>query len=243
MERIAFIVSKESVQVNASHPHRVHPPLKRRGEMSSKYRTTPSGLFEPTAVVASYSANSSRTTLAPYTPSRSSPLKVVFSSRRRGMTVATIDSDLCFPGLRWPKLFNHLLVAEFDFLLGQSHDRWIETLLVLVHVLRLHSWLLPCQGALGSTTSELARAPQMYNSIPVEIWRQTFAVAVRRCVHAQRLQATAAADDHGPFNLGSPHLLQDTLKIKLALCLVSKGFNSIATEFLYESVHLPPTST
>jgi len=77
----------------------------------------------------------------------------------------------------------------------------------------------------------------MYNSIPVEVWRQIFSVAVRRCVHAQRLQATADDDDHDPFNLGSSHLLRDTLKTKLALCLVSKGFNSIATEFLYESVH------
>jgi len=77
----------------------------------------------------------------------------------------------------------------------------------------------------------------MYNSIPVEVWRQIFAAAVRRCVHAQRFQATADDDDHDPFNLASPHLLHGTLKTKLALCLVSKGFNSIATEFLYESVH------
>jgi hypothetical protein len=76
----------------------------------------------------------------------------------------------------------------------------------------------------------------MYNSLPVEIWRQIFAVAVRSCVHAQRLQA-AGDDDHDPFNLGSPHLLRHTLKTKLSLCLVSKDFNSLASEFLYECIY------
>ena len=61
-----------------------------RADRSSSART------EATSVVALYSASSSRprTTLAPYTPSRSSPLKVAFSSRRRGMTAATAVSDL-----------------------------------------------------------------------------------------------------------------------------------------------------
>jgi hypothetical protein len=76
----------------------------------------------------------------------------------------------------------------------------------------------------------------MYNSLPVEIWRQIFAAAVRPCVHAQRLHTTGDVDndDHDPFNL---HLLRETLRTKLALCLVSKRFNSLATEFLYEHVH------
>jgi len=78
----------------------------------------------------------------------------------------------------------------------------------------------------------------MYNSLPVEIWRQIFAAAVRPCVHAQRLHTTGDDDDDDPFNLHSSHLLHDTIRTKLALCLVSKLFNSLATEFLYESVHV-----
>jgi hypothetical protein len=46
-----------------------------------------------------------------------------------------------------------------------------------------------------------------------------------------------ADDDHDPFDLNGPRLLHDNFETKLALCLVSKGFNSLATEFLYESVH------
>jgi hypothetical protein len=76
----------------------------------------------------------------------------------------------------------------------------------------------------------------MSDAVPVEIWRQIFAVAARPCVHAERCQTTADYD-HDPFNLSDPHLLDDSLKTKSALCLVSKGFNSLATEFLYESVH------
>jgi len=85
----------------------------------------------------------------------------------------------------------------------------------------------------------------MYNSLPVEIWRQIFASAVRPCVHAQRLHTTGDDDDdddHDPFNLHSSHLLHDTIRTKLALCLVSKLFNSLATEFLYENVHLTDTN-
>jgi hypothetical protein len=123
---------------------------------------------------------------------------------------------------------------------------------VLVHVLLAHSNSLgpfhsgafPCPGvkALSGTTataSEPARASQMYNSLPVEIWRQIFAVAVRPCVHAQRLHTTGDVDnaDHDPFNLHPSHLLHHTLRTKLALCLVSKCFNSLATEFLYEEFH------
>jgi len=81
----------------------------------------------------------------------------------------------------------------------------------------------------------------MYNSLPVEIWRQIFVAAVRPCVHAQRLHTTGDDDDDDgddPFNLHSSHLLHDTIRTKLALCLVSKFFNSLATEFLYESVHV-----
>jgi hypothetical protein len=74
----------------------------------------------------------------------------------------------------------------------------------------------------------------MYNSLPVEIWRQIFAAAVRPCVHAQR---TGDDDDHDPFNLHPSHVLRDTLTTKSALCLVSRRFNSLATEFLYENVH------
>jgi len=77
----------------------------------------------------------------------------------------------------------------------------------------------------------------MYNSLPIEIWRQIFATAVRPCIHTQRLHTTGD-DDDDPFNLQSSHLLHDTLRTKLALCLVSKLFNSLATEFLYESVHV-----
>jgi len=77
----------------------------------------------------------------------------------------------------------------------------------------------------------------MYRSLPVEIWRQIFAAAGRPCVHAQRLHTTGD-DDDDPFNLHSSHLLHDTIRTKLALCLVSKLFNSLATEFLYESVHI-----
>jgi len=77
----------------------------------------------------------------------------------------------------------------------------------------------------------------MYNSLPIEIWRQIFATAVRPCVHAQRLHTTGD-DDDDPFNLQSSHLLHDTLRTKLALCLVSKPFNSLATQFLYENVHV-----
>jgi hypothetical protein len=79
----------------------------------------------------------------------------------------------------------------------------------------------------------------MYNSLPVEIWRQILAAAVRPCVHAQRLHTTGDVDndDHDPFNSHPSHLLHHTLRTKLALCLVSKGFNSLATEFLYEKVH------
>jgi len=81
----------------------------------------------------------------------------------------------------------------------------------------------------------------MYNSLPIEIWRQIFATAVRPCVHAQRLHTTGDNDDDDdddPFNSHSSHLLHDTIRTKLALCLVSKLFNNLATEFLYESVHV-----
>lgn len=78
----------------------------------------------------------------------------------------------------------------------------------------------------------------MYNSLPVEIWRQIFAEAVRPCVHTQRFQTTGDNDDdHDPFKLHCPHLLHGILRTKMALCLVSKRFNSLATEFLYEYVH------
>jgi hypothetical protein len=79
----------------------------------------------------------------------------------------------------------------------------------------------------------------MYNSLPVEIWRQILAAAVRPCVHAQRFHTTGDVynNDHDPFNLHPSHLLHHTLRTKLALCLVSRCFNSLATEFLYENVH------
>ena len=80
----------------------------------------------------------------------------------------------------------------------------------------------------------------MYNSLPVEIWRQIFAEAVTPCEHAQRFQTTSGDDDdddddHDPFKLHSPH---DILRTKMALYLVSKRFNSLATEFLYEYIHV-----
>ena len=43
-------------------------------------------------------------------------------------------------------------------------------------------------------------------------------------------------DDDDPFNLNPKHL-RGSIKTKLALCLVSKSFNSLATEFLYECIH------
>ena len=77
----------------------------------------------------------------------------------------------------------------------------------------------------------------MYHSLPAEVWRQIFAVAVRPCVHMQRPQNDD--DNHDPFNLSGPgpYLFRDTLKTKLALCRVSKCFNGLATEFLYECVY------
>jgi len=75
----------------------------------------------------------------------------------------------------------------------------------------------------------------MYNSLPAEVWRQIFAAAVRPCVHAQRIQ-TIGDDDDDPFNLNPKHL-RGSIKTNLALCLVSKSFNSLATEFLYECIH------
>jgi len=69
-----------------------------------------------------------------------------------------------------------------------------------------------------------------------EVWRQIFAAAVRPCVHAQRVQ-TIGDDDDDPFNLAHPQHLRGSLKTNLALCLVSKSFNSLATEFLYECIH------
>jgi hypothetical protein len=77
----------------------------------------------------------------------------------------------------------------------------------------------------------------MYNSLPVEIWRQIFAAALRPCVHAQRLHTTGDDDDHDPFNLHPSHFLRHTIRTKWALCLVFKRFNSLATEFLYEMVY------
>jgi len=76
----------------------------------------------------------------------------------------------------------------------------------------------------------------MYNSLPAEVWRQIFAAAVSPCVHAQRIQ-TIGDDDDDPFNLTNPQHLRGSIKTKLALCLVSKSFNSLATEFLYECIH------
>jgi hypothetical protein len=97
--------------------------------------------------------------------------------------------------------------------------------------------LFPCPALRNHRHGQ--RTSQMYNSLPVEIWRQILATAVRPCVHAQRLHTTGDVDvdDHDPFNLHPSHLLRETLRTKVALCLVSKGFNSLATEFLYENVH------
>jgi hypothetical protein len=152
---------------------------------------------------------------------------------------------VCSPGL------SAALVPEFGFLFGRSIRLCIDSRIENASSSRLEippgliqSWLLPFQAlpvarrsfVLGDTASEPARDPHMSGALPVEIWRQILAAAVRPCVHAQRRQIMAD-DDHDPFSLNGPRLPHDNLGTNLAVCLVSKGFNSLATEFLYESVH------
>jgi len=109
-------------------------------------------------------------------------------------------------------------------------------LVLTLHCLNLGSFhTRPRVKALGDTASESDQAPQMYNSLPAEVWRQIFATAVRPRVHAQRVQKIGD-DDDDPFNLANPQYLRGSLKTTLALCLVSKSFNSLATEFLYKCI-------
>jgi len=166
------------------------------------------------------------------------------------------------------RFLSGLLVAEFGFMFGRSiqhHVCWMLTdeykrsQLPVVRAVRAgssldaplvpHSILPPSipgspvrsrVKALGGSADESARAAQLYNSLPAEVWRQIFATAVRPCIHAQRSR-TIDDDDDDSFslvNLERPYSFCDSRNTKLALCLVSKSFNSLATEFLYEHILL-----